>query len=105
MGTEKPRPLASQRFRRNVRTFDAWLLSVLILMAGPLVAEWLLDCGTVAARAAAAFGGVVLLRTRLAWLERAGFVEHPDLRLLGGSFFLVWLVTVLGAKFYFERTA
>jgi hypothetical protein len=113
---------------------------VLILMVGPLVAEWLLDRGTVVARvaavvlglgsmvpwmwvliviirrgdeftrrlhlvgAAAAFGGVLLLTTLLAWLERGGFVQHPDLRLLAGSFFLVWLVAVLGAKFYFERT-
>jgi hypothetical protein len=141
VGTDKPLPLATQRFRRNVRTFYAWLLSMVMLMAGPLVGEWLLDRGTVAARvaavvlglgsmvpwgcvliviirrgdefarrlhlvgAAAAFGGAVLITTLLAWLERGGFVEHPDLRLLVGSFFLVWVGAVLGAKFYFERTA
>ena len=50
-----------------------------------------------------AFAGVLLLLMTLGLLVRAHFMKPPDLFLVWVVFVLLWLVALLGTKFYFER--
>ena len=51
-----------------------------------------------------AFGGVIVLIVTLDWLVRADFIYPPDLMLVWVGGLVLWLVALLGAKRYFERT-
>ena len=55
----------NQQFRRNVRTFYAWVGSMVILGVGPIMAGRLIDRGTTTWRAA---GVIVGVASALPWL-------------------------------------
>ena len=45
----------------------------------------------------------ILLTGAVHWLERARFIEAPDLMLIWVASLLIWAATVFGVKRYFER--
>jgi hypothetical protein len=51
-----------------------------------------------------AFGGAIVLLVTLGWLVRADFINPPDLTFVWAGCLILWLVALLGAKRYFERT-
>ena len=51
-----------------------------------------------------AFGGTLVLLVALGWLVRADLMRPPDLIAVWGGCMVIWLVALLAAKFYYERS-
>ena len=90
----------SARYRKNVKTFYAWIGSMVLLAIGPVVGEMLIDGGTQTERIL----GVVL--AMLAWVPWIwvviGMIRHGDefslrVHLVGLSFAFLGMMLVLAA--------
>ncbi len=50
-----------------------------------------------------AFGGALLMITLLDWLTRANFIKQPSLSLLWLLIAMLWFISLMLSKRYFER--
>jgi hypothetical protein len=98
----------SSRYRKNVRTFYAWIASMVLLGIGPIVGEKLIDGGSHTERVL----GVTL--AMLAWVPWIwiviGMIRHGDefslrVHLVGLSFAFLCLMVVLAALDWLTRAA
>jgi len=129
----------TQQFRRNVRTFYAWIGSVVLLGLSPILALRLIENGTTFWRVAGVIVGaggalpwmwvlyrivrqgdefvrrmhliaiaitaaatLVVLMT-IDWLQRAWFIESPNMMLIWPACLVIWLVALIATKRHFER--
>jgi hypothetical protein len=74
-----------------------WLISILIRRGDEFVRRMHLVAIALAA------GAGLLLLIAFDWLERARFIEQPDLMLVWPAMLVLWLIALVGAKRYYER--
>lgn len=93
-------------FRRNVRTFYAWLGSVIVLGAGPIVARMLIEGGSIGGRVAGVAAGVASIVPWMAVVMNA--IRHGDeftrrTHLIAASIALAATVLLVSAIHWLER--
>src|SRR5436190_16814270 len=129
----------TQQYRRNVRTFYAWIGSIAILGISPLIALRMIDQGTTPWRVAGAVVGAVgampwifvvyrivkqgdefirrmhliaiaiasaaslILLMTIDWLQRAEFIDTPNMMLIWPACLVIWLIALTLTKRHFER--
>jgi hypothetical protein len=96
----------SGRYRKNVRTFYAWIGSMVLLAIGPIVGEILIDGGSHAERI------IGVLLAMLAWVPWIwiviGMIRHGDefalrVHLVALSFAFLGVMMVLAALDWLSR--